>query len=348
LRGARDRHAGWFAALGPQRAVLGACADLDNLVVACRRATAAGDGETATGALEGAWAALSLRGPFSAAVELGELVLQAPQMQPGTRVRAQLALAAALESLGRKVTATELYETALRSARSRDDWRPQVQASIRLARLHALAGLTEQAMQELAEALERARAMGDRALCAAALNLLGSVTFENGQLSVSGGHYEMALAEARAVGDLRLQGSLLGNLSHWHAELGHMREAQQFCEDALAISRQLGDLPRVGERLCGLGMMCHLQGDHARALEVSRSALVIARELGYARLECGTLGNIGTVEMALGDFDAAQDNLKAAWTLAVKLGDANLMREVQVQLDRLRAEVPGQTPMPDT
>ncbi len=342
LQAAQARHAAWFAALGPQRAVRGACADVDNLVVACRRASAAGDGEAATGALEGAWAALSLRGPFSAAVELGELVLRVPQLNPGPSVRAQLALAAALEALGKKAPAKDLYETAWLSARSRGDWRPQVQASIRLARLHALAGLTEQALQELGEALERARAMGDRALCAAALNLLGSVTFENGQLSASGTHYELALAEARAVGDLRLQGSLLGNLSHWHAEQGHMQLAQKFCEDALAISRQLGDLPRVGERLCGLGMICHLQGDHQHALAVSKSALAIARDLGYARLECGTLGNIGTVEMALGDLGAAQGNLKAALDLAVKLGDANLMREVQLQLDRLRSEVPVQ------
>jgi predicted ATPase/class 3 adenylate cyclase/Tfp pilus assembly protein PilF len=343
LQAAQARHAAWFAALGPQRAVLGACADLDNLVVACRRATAAGDGDSAAGALEGAWAALSLRGPFSSAVELGEAVLQVPQLGAAARVRAQLALATALESLGRQATATALYEAALHSARQQQSLRPQVQAAIRLSRLHARAGATEQALQELDEALAWAQSLNDRALCAAALNFLGGVTFEDGQLDAASGHFEAALQQARAVGDLRLQGSLLGNLGLIHAEQGRMDPAQAFCEEALVISRQLGDLPRVGERLSALGMMCHLRGDNERALELSASALVMARELGYVRLECATLANIGTIRIARAEFSAAEDQLKAALTLALSINDARVVREIRGQLARLPNGAPAQT-----
>ena len=64
LAAAQMRHIAWFAALGPIRAIEGRCADLDNLVAACRRAVTLGDGDWAAGALDGAWAALRLRGPF--------------------------------------------------------------------------------------------------------------------------------------------------------------------------------------------------------------------------------------------------------------------------------------------
>jgi predicted ATPase/class 3 adenylate cyclase len=341
LKAAQDRHAAWFAGLGLQRAVLAACADLDNLVVACRRATAANDGEAAAGALEGAWAALNLRGPFSAAVELGEAVLRIPQLGAAASVRAQLALAEALETLGQQAAATDLFETAQRDAFSQGDLRSQVRATLRLARLHARAGLTEQALRELGEALLSARSLSDRGLAAAALNYLGVVNFECGQADVAREHYDAALVEARAVGDLRLQGSLLGNLSQVHASQQRMDLGQKFCEEALAISRQLGDLPRVGERLCGLGMMCHLQGNHLRALEVSNSALGIARELGHARLACATLANIGEVQMAMGQLDVAEDHLKAALALAESLRDGNLTREIQDLFARLRAGAPA-------
>jgi tetratricopeptide (TPR) repeat protein len=335
LRAAQDRHAAWFAARGPQRAVLGACADLDNLVVACRRATAAGAGEVAAGALEGAWAALSLRGPFSSAVALGEAVLQVPQLGAAAGVRAQLALAAALESLGRRAPATALYETALRVARSQNDLRPQVQACIRLARLRARTGLPEQALQELGEALRWARSLADRDLCASALNIMGAVTFECGHLDEASGHFQAALDEARAVGDLRLQGSVLGNLSAVHAEQQRLERAQAFGEEALAISRQLGDLPRVGERLSGLGKMCHLRGDHGAALALSLSALGLAKELGHVRLECATLVNLGTIQIALDHPAGALEHLEAALVLAELLDDGHLARELKQQIAEL-------------
>ena len=329
LQAAQVRHAAWFAELGPQRAVLHACVELDNLAVACRRAVAAGDGDTAAGALQGAGAALSLRGPFSSAVELGEEVLGLAQLSAAARVRAQLTLAAALESLGRQALATGMLEAALAGARSLDDLRSAVQIATRLARLRARAGRTEQALQELDSALTGARSLNDGALCAAALNALGLVSFEDGQLAAACGHFEAALQHAREVEDLRLQGSLLGNMGTIRAEQQRLDEAQAYCEEALAISRRLGDLPRVGERLSALGMMCHMLGDHERGLTLSQSALGMAQELGHARLECAAMANTGSIEIALQRYGAAEAHLKSALALAERLGDARLASDIK-------------------
>ena len=62
MTAAQRQHLRWFAALGPRRATEGHCADLDNLMTACRRAEALGDAEAAADTLEGAWAALRLGG----------------------------------------------------------------------------------------------------------------------------------------------------------------------------------------------------------------------------------------------------------------------------------------------
>jgi predicted ATPase/class 3 adenylate cyclase len=54
---AYERHCAWFAALGPKRAVEDACADLANLVMACRRSIANSQAQLAVDILQGAWAA---------------------------------------------------------------------------------------------------------------------------------------------------------------------------------------------------------------------------------------------------------------------------------------------------
>jgi hypothetical protein len=70
VRAAEVRHGDYFAGLDEKAAIADACAELDNLVVACRRAAARGDVDMAVRSLEGAWAGLSLRGPFD--VESGK------------------------------------------------------------------------------------------------------------------------------------------------------------------------------------------------------------------------------------------------------------------------------------
>ncbi len=331
LLAAQTRHAAWFAALGPQRAVRGACADLDNLVVACRRAVAAGDGTVAAGALEGAWAALKLRGPFGTAAELGERVAEMKSLDHAGSASAHMAWAGALEASGQKQRATALYEIARTSARIAGDPRCEVLAMARLGAIHERAGLTELALQELQEALALAQNLKDDALKATVLNCLGTAAFERDQPGLAQTHYEAALALARAAGDLRLQGSLLGNLGNVHAEVGDLDMARAHCEQALAINRQLGDLQREGERLSSLGMMCHLQGHHEQALAASRSALAVAQALGHARLECVTLANIGLTHTALGQTAEAETHVARALSLSQMMGNTLLEKQIRSQ-----------------
>mgnify|MGYP003693900285 CR=1 FL=1 len=74
LLAAEARHGAYFAGLDEKAAIADACAELDNFVVACRRAAARGDADMAASTLEGAWAGLSLRGPFRVGVELASVV----------------------------------------------------------------------------------------------------------------------------------------------------------------------------------------------------------------------------------------------------------------------------------
>jgi predicted ATPase/class 3 adenylate cyclase len=322
LAAARARHGAWFAALGPKRAVEGACADLDNLVVACRRAVAVGDAERAAGALDGAWAALRLMGPFGAGIELGAAVCALPTLSGADAASARSAWAGALEASGRSADALPQYEAALLLARTAGEQRVEIEVGIALGELHARQGQIERARAEQSSACQLARAAGEAALECAALNGLGTVEFEQGRMEEAEIHYEAALSLARAIGDRRWQGSLLGNLGNLHANLGHMDAARLHSEESLAIARELGDRRRVGNTLCNLSMLHYLQGRLEDAEEAGQAALRGARDLGHARLECIVLCNLGLVGDAAGDLERARTHYEAALEVARRIGDA--------------------------
>jgi len=321
LAAAQTRHGAWFAALGPQRAAAEGRVELENLVVACRRAVARGDTAQAAGTLDGAWAVLNLRGPFKVGVDLAAQVCSMPGLAGGGAAHAHAVMGGALEASGQRQQAGVHHEQALAHAQAAGDTTCEAGVTVRIGGLHARAGRAEAARQAHGHALELARRLGDARLECAALNGLGVVNFEAGRVDEARGHYEAALALAQRSGDRRWQGSLLGNLGNLHATLGCLDDARQHCEDSLRVVRELGDRQREGNTLCNLGMLCLLQGDLDGATDALERGLAVARELGHLRLECIVLGNLGLVHDASRRLDEAVARYAAALTLARQLGD---------------------------
>jgi predicted ATPase/class 3 adenylate cyclase len=324
LAAAQWRHGDWFAALGPAGATQGACADLDNLVVACRRAVLAGRAEQAAGALDGAWAALNLRGPFAAGVDLAEPVCALPGLAGRAAALAHAVRAYALEACGRRAEAGADFNQALALARSAGDGRCEAAVLVRQGGLHARQGQVDTARSDHTRALTLARGLADGALECAALNGLGTVDFEQGQMEPARQHWDAALAVARRMADRRWQGHLLGNLGNLQASLGRMDEARRLCEDALQTARALGDRQREGNTLSNLGMLHLLQGRLGEAGPALQAALHIARELGHQRLECTAQNNLGLVCMGQQRFADAVQHHEAALRVADGMGDRRL------------------------
>jgi predicted ATPase/class 3 adenylate cyclase/Tfp pilus assembly protein PilF len=321
LVSAQSRHAAWFASLGPRRATEGRCAELENLATACRRAVELGDGDAAAGALEGAWAALVLRGPFVAGVELAELVCALPELNDRAAARARLALAHALVMDGRSARAREMYDSALVSARAAGDRHREAWILFRLGSLHQLEGRIDDARARHLDATRMARELGDRTLESVAASDLGNVALIEGHMDEALSHYTRALALAREAGDRHLQGSVLGNLGKLHLEVGRLDEADARFTEALASARAIGHSRLEGNMLCNLGMLHLLQERLAESEAASRAALVVARDLGNVQLESIVLCILGIVIERQGRADEAQAHLEAAVRLAHAFGD---------------------------
>ncbi|KPF49114.1 hypothetical protein D621_15025 [beta proteobacterium AAP51] len=318
---AEERHGAWFAALSSTAASAGRGIELDNLVAACRRAVARGDCTQAAGALDGAWAALNLRGPFKVGADLAELVLAMPGLQGREAARAHAVSGMALEAAGQRQAALARYDRATALALASGDRHCQATVGIRMAALLARAGQAEEARAGLQQALRLAREDGDAALQCAALNVLGVLAFEGGAASEARAHYDAALALARQCGERRVEGSVLGNLGNLEATVGQTAAARAHAETALQVLRELGDRTREAMTLVNLGMLRFFSGDVGDAAHALQSGLMAARELGHRRLECIALGNLGLVLDGAGRSAEAVERLDAAVALAQQLSD---------------------------
>jgi predicted ATPase len=321
-RAAQARHGAWYAALGPQRAIEARCADLDNLSVACRRAVLAGDATTAAGALEGAWAALSLRGPFRVGIELAELVCAMQASPPAATARGLRVLGAALQAAGQRGPARSACEKALPLAQAAGDLACESAITSLLAGLFGRDGRADEALALHERALDLARRACAPALECAARNVLGGMCFEQSRMDAAELHWSAALQQARQIGEHRVQCGLLGNLGILQAHLGRVDRALAYNHEALAASRAIGDRQREGNALCNLGLLHHLLGRSDEALTVLEPALLVARELGHVRLELTALCNLGLVQLALNEINPAIDLLQAALAVAREIGDA--------------------------
>ena len=321
LASAHGRHVAWFAALGPVRAAEGRCADLDNLETACRRAVALGDGDLAAGALEGAWAALNMRGPFETGIALAASVCAMPGLNQSATAQARLVLANALVACGRSEPAHALYDEALACARAAGDRYREGRVAFQLGALHEGEGRMEEARARYVAAMQVAQELGDQRLECWAINGLGKLAVVGGHTHEALSHFERALALARSAEDRHMQGNLLGNLGKLQMEVGHTDEAQARCAEALAIARDFGSRRLEGNMLCNLGMLHIVLDRPAESEAASKAALVVARELGNLRLESIILCNLGMVIERQGRSDEAQAQFEAAVAIARTLGD---------------------------
>ena len=336
---AQQRHWRYFATLDEAAVVANRCAEIPNLVVACRRAVAAGDAASAVGALTGAWMALRLRGPVRVAADLASLVQGVPGLQRHQQAGAAWVAGSALYVLGEVAQARTLLGRGLALARAAGDKRCEVRLLIATATQSEADGHVDQARQDLMRALALAREAADPALQGLVLNGLGTLSRNHGRVDEAQAHFDAALDLARELGDQRLEGGLLGNLGILHADQGRTDEACRHFVLALALAQQVGDRRWEGNAHCNLGLMHHFQGRLEAARAEFETALTIARDVGHARLGCTVLCNLGLVFESLGGLEPAHAHYQDAVTGAHEVGDRRLEGQFRGHLGLLEARM---------
>ena len=319
LGSAESRHCAYFAALGEERAIANRFAETDNLVIACRRAAAKSGTEFVVGALEGAWAALRLRGPVSVGAELALLILAMPELGTSARAHVERVAGSALYFSGKGAEARAHFEAALAAARGVGERRCEGQLLDDLGLLDERQGRLDVARTNYETALSLALEMGDDQLECRAHNGLGTLSVAQGRMDSALHHLEAALVVARKLKDRRVEGQTLANLGVLHFEQGRIAEARTLYEAVLAIARELGDRLLEANMLCNLGPLHQIEGKIQESRSELEDALGLAREMGNPSLECIVLCNLGIVFDSLGLLDHARSQFELAVKIAQKL-----------------------------
>jgi predicted ATPase/class 3 adenylate cyclase/Tfp pilus assembly protein PilF len=334
---AEARHGDYFADLNEKFATANIGAELDNFVVACRRAAGRGHAELAANALERAWSALRYRGPFKLGIELANTVRAVPGCEARATAVVEEVTGSALAACGRLQDAYVHHEAALACAGVAGDRRCECRALRSLGLLERHTGRLESARVRLDEALVIARELKDKGLEGLILLGLGELEYALGRMEQARTHYEPALVLSRDVGDRELECMLLCNLGNTYGEQGRMDLGRSHFEAALGLAQETGNRRSAGILLSNVGWLNLLQGQLEEALGQLNAALAVARDLGYVRLECDALGNLGTLYERMARGDEALIHYEAALVIARELGERRWEGKFLSRLGRLHA-----------
>ena len=382
------RHGAYFAEMGTDDAIdrhfrhgsvevvtaLGL--ELDNLVVACRRAITRGDENVSACCYVAADTVIQLRGPLALSVQLGSETLGLVE-EPRLRARVLRSLGDAKLQSGLGREARTHYEAALTLARGMGDRRFEgiMLGSVATSCLNA--GQTEEALAHYEASLAIHQEMGNRRLEGVGRGNLGGTLTKQGRMDEALHHYEVALAIAREIGNRGSEGAVLGslgtlqmnrgrmemarenfeaalvihremgnrlreglaygNLGILHANQGRLEDAGACFEAALKISREVGDRAWEGIVLSSLGGLDHKSGRKEQARAYYEAALAIHRETGNRRSEGIVLGNVGVLLFDDSRIEEARTYCEAALALHRKVGNLSFEGTALIDLGRLEA-----------
>lgn len=186
------------------------------------------------------------------------------------------------------------------------------------------AELTPQAHRAIAAA----RRLGDRRAEAIALNRLGHLHVDLGEVEQAIACHEEQLALVRSNGDHAGEVRALNGLAIAYTQFGQLRRAIQLNLEQLALCRRLRNRRGEAMALCNLGRTELSLGQVEEGLAHLEPALAIVQDLGDPFGESVIRSNIGDAYGAAGDAHAAMAHYEAAYAIARTIGDRHLEMEI--------------------
>jgi DNA-binding SARP family transcriptional activator/tetratricopeptide (TPR) repeat protein len=207
---------------------------------------------------------------------------------------------------GRWRSAAACHQAALAAAQRLGD-------PAALAHAHYLLGnaqghLAEYAAadQNIRQALDIFRELGDRANEGMVLNGLASMLETQGRYPEALAVALDALRMVKAAGHWWTQANLENGVGWLYAHMGQYDQALDHCQRALALHRESGNRGGAADTLDSLGFIYLHLGDLAEARARYEQAIDAYREIGGSFGEGSSLAGLGDVLLRAGDLEAAR------------------------------------------
>jgi len=170
------------------------------------------------------------------------------------------------------------------------------------------------------ESLEIFREVDERPWVARAVNLLGNITKQQGDLERAEPLYQESLLLQREVGDRAGIAFAICNLGTIAQARREYARAAALYEEGIVLTRDIGDLVLLTELLGNLGTVVRFQGDTRRARTLFREGLQASEEVGHRYGIAWLLANAAEVAVAEGEPLRAARLFSAAEALFAIIG----------------------------
>ena len=239
---------------------------------------------------------------------LGMALSLTPKENPEQLARLRLAREEVYDLLGlRKEQEEDLIELESLYTSLPDEF--QANIHLRRAAYEWILGNDETANAALAEAIDQARAVGEKEIEAKALLLAGRAAQD---YTLAEEHLQGALQIAQEMNFRALEGDTtrcLGNAAYWQNKY---QQSRDLFTQALAIHQEVGDLRGELSALNNLAMVNELIGDLPTSLKHYKKAVDICRKTGHRLAEGVITTNLGKLNTDLGHFSEARTLLEQA------------------------------------
>jgi class 3 adenylate cyclase len=241
-----------------------------------------------------------------------------PEDQKAARAEFLARLGEGRGSLGDVAAAERDLAAALALAREVNELKTAAYAATALSQLAYWEGKLGEMQAPAAEALELARAAGDKYAEAFALLWLGNaVHLHQHDIGLGRRYLEKSMALFQEVGRGWGVAACLNNMGEMSRDEGDLAAAARYYEQSLVVRRQSGHRRGVAITLFNLGEVAAAQNDLAAAVRYHQEGLAVAEEIGHKMVTCVCRGGLGYSAAASGDVTSARRYFQRALSEAV-------------------------------
>ena len=213
--------------------------------------------------------------------------------------------AAVLDLVGENEKAIEDLTEAISKAKVLCEKKLEADCLIALCRVYFGISHYDDTIEMAEKALDIYRGLNDKNGEAEGLNCMGIANWYLGEFDDALKLYQSSLEIVKSTGNQKFVAMILGNSSIIFWNLGEYSKALTYYLRALDITKKLGDSETEGRALNNIGLIYSTLDDNAKALECYEQSLKISKEIGNRQLEASILNNIGIVNVRSGEYARA-------------------------------------------
>lgn len=201
--------------------------------------------------------------------------------------------------------------------------------------VYANLGNLAKAQEYYYDCLNLARNAGNTERETAALNNLGELFVEMGRTGESLEYFLPALDRADAGRNLEHKAHVHGNLGHAYRLQGHWDEAAEHLSAALDLAQSAGDRYSYAEWSTELGLVAAERGDIEAAHAAHRRCIDLSRETGNKTALIHGLQNLGSLHHRAGRNDAAMECFQEAVAVGEDAGLSKAVGEAYAAMSEI-------------